>query len=398
MRKFQLSKQYRFTTTEDLNESDSTIAVQLKSGECYGLLDTASSECIIINDTMYQFLKQYETPKTLEEVAQFFATTFDSALDEVLPIVKKFFKEMTERGVILNPKKVERSETPEPYTTGTLIDHYRIEKNLSVNLPLEVYKATNTYNNQIVVLKLLRIPTHLSQKHIEVWRKKFRKEFKIQKILRGHPYICNLIELKLDYAVSEWIEGISLRRRLDEGVAPSALLRDSLLQQILETYAFMHYKNILHGDVHFSNILLSNDTMIKIIDFDLAHRLTKKKKSPSVRGGMPDFIPPENIRFDAFEIVKGKANYRTEVYQLGIIAYWMTYGKLPFGGDTWQDLATNILKNGIDFPTLSASGDPVSPKMKAFLEKSLAKKPKNRFTSAIEMNTAFKKIITKIRG
>ncbi len=393
MRKLQLSKQYRFTTADDLADSDTTLATQLKSGERYGLLDTASGECIIINNTMYQFLKQYETPKTLEEVAQFFATTFDSTLQEVLPIIKQFFKEMKERGVILNPEKVENFEIIKPYTNGTLVDHYRIEKNLSTNLPLEVYKATDTRNEQLVIIKLLRIPTHLSQKRANEWRKKFRKEFKIQKILRGHLHICQLLDLKLDYAVSEWVEAISLRRRLDEGVAPASPLRDMLLQQIIDAYAFMHHKNILHGDVHFSNILLSNDTTIKVIDFDLAHRLTDKKDSPSVRGGMPDFIPPENIHFNAFEIVKGKANFRTEVYQLGIIAYWMTYGQLPFTGDTWQELATNILEKDIDFPTLSASGDPVSPKMKAFLEKSLAKKAKNRFASAVKMNTAFKKII-----
>ncbi len=385
MRKFQLSKQYRFTTEGDLNESDTTIATQLKSGERHGLLDTASGECIIINSTMYLFLKEYETPKTLKEVAHFFAAAFESKFEEVLPIVKQFFKEMKERGVILNPKKVEYSEIPQPYNAGTLIDHYRIEKNLSTNLPLEVYKATDTRTEQLVILKLLRIPTHLSQKRAVQWRKKFRKEFKIQKILRGHSNICNLIDLKLDYAVSEWIEGMSLRRRLDEGIALPAAIRDTLLQQIIEAYAFMHQKNILHGDVHFSNILWLNDTSIKVIDFDLAHQLTKRKKFASVRGGMPDFIPPENIHFHAFEIVKGKANYRTEVYQLGIIAYWMTYGKLPFIGDTWQELATDILKKDIDFPTLSASGDAVSPKMIVFLQKSLAKKPKNRFDSAMEM-------------
>jgi eukaryotic-like serine/threonine-protein kinase len=393
MKKFQLSKQYRFTTADDLADSSSTITAQLKNGERYGLLDTASGECIIINETMYQFLKQYETPTTLEEVAQFFAATFDSTLQEVLPVVKQFFKEMKERSVILNPQKVERYEIIKPYTVGTLVDHYRIEKNLSINLPLEVYKATDTRNEQLVILKLLRIPTHLSPKQTTEWRKKFRKEFKIQKILRGHPNICQLLDLKLDYAVSEWIEAISIRRRIDEGVALTAALRDVLLGQIIDAYAFMHYKNILHGDVHFSNILLSNDTTIKVIDFDLAHRLTDKKDSPSVRGGMPDFIPPENIHFNAFEIVKGKANYRTEVYQLGVITYWLTYGKLPFIGDTWQDMATNILKEDIDFPTLSASGDPVSPKMVDFLKKSLAKKAKNRFTSAVEMNKAFKKLI-----
>ena len=392
MKKYQLSRQYRFTTDEDINESDTTIAAQLKSGERYGLLDTFSGECIIINSTMYLFLKEYETPKTLDEVAHFFAETFDSTLDEVRPIVKQFFTEMKERGVITDPQKVEDFEVINPYKPGTLIDHYLIEKNLTVNLPLEVYKATDTRNNQLVILKLLRIPTNLSQKRVTQWRKKFRKEFKIQKILRGHPHICHLLNLQLDYAVSEWIEGISLRRRLDEGVAPSVTLQKELLQQIIDAYAFMHHKNILHGDVHFSNILVSSRKDIKVIDFDLSHRLTEKHKSPSVCGGMADFIPPENINFNAFDIVKGKANYRTEVYQLGIIAYWITYGQLPFKGVTWQELATNILTKDIDFPPLSPSGNVVALKMIAFLKKCLEKKPKNRFASAKKMNKAFKKI------
>ena len=392
MKKYQLSKQYRFTTDEEINDSDSEIAAQLKRGEQFGLLDTASSECILINSTMYLFLKEFETPKTLEEVGHFFAKIFDSTSEEVRPIVKQFFAEMKEQGIITDPQTVENFEVVNSYSPGTLIDHYRIEKNLTVNLPLEVYKATDTSNNQLVILKLLRIPERLPSKQVLKWRKKFRKEFKIQKILRGHPHICHLIDLQLDYAVSEWIEGISLRRRLDEGVAPSVDLQKKILGQIIDAYAFMHHKNILHGDVHFSNILVLDNDDIKIIDFDLAHLLTDKHKSPSVRGGMADFIPPENINFSAFDIVKGKANYRTEVYQLGIIAYWITYSQLPFKGDTWQELATNILTKDIYFPLLSPSGDPVSPKMVAFLKKCLEKKPKNRFASAEKMNKAFKKI------
>ena len=220
MKKYQLSRQYRFTTDEDINKTDSAIATQLKSGECYGLLDEASSECIIINSTMYLFLKEYETPKTLDEVAQFFSETFDSTLDEVRPIVKQFFTEMKEQGVLTDSQQVEDFEVVNPYLPGTLIDHYRIEKNLTVSLPLEVYEATDTRNNQLVILKLLRTPSFLPPKGIAQWRKRFRKEFKIQKILRGHPHICHLLDLQPDYAVSEWIEGISLRRRLVEGVAP----------------------------------------------------------------------------------------------------------------------------------------------------------------------------------
>ena len=397
MKKHQLSRQYRLTTPQDIGDKDDALTAQFKQGALFGLVDTASGDCVVINSTMHLFLKAYETPKTLDEITDFFASAFGSTPQEVRPITQPFFKEMKKRGVLLAPKAGKRIEIIEPYPVGSLIDHYRIEEILSVNLPLEVYKVTDVQKQQPAILKILRMPAHLSQKKQKKWRKTFKKEFTIQKILmahpetigRGHPHICALLDLKPDYAVLGWIDGISLRRRLAEGEGLDATLRDVLLSQILGSYAFMHDKKILHGDVHANNILLSDNAHIHIIDFDLAHRLTHKGTLPRIRGGVPEFIPPENIRFDAFDIVKGKANYRTEVYQLGIVAYWATFGKMPFTGDTWQDLATDILNKEIDFCGLSSRGEAVSPHMSQFLKKSLDRNPKNRFASAKEMNAFF---------
>lgn len=393
MRKYQLSRQYRLTTAEDIADTESATTVQLKKGDIYGLLDSASGECLIVNSTMHLFLTQYQTPKTLQEVAIVFAELYHATTHEVLPIVEQFFKEMKERGVIVSLKVSEKFEIITAYPVGTLMDGYRIEENLSVNLPLEVYKATDTKTDKPVILKMLRIPTHLSDKWRTQWREKFRKEFDSQKILRGYSHICQLIDLTPDYAVLEWAEGISLRRRLAEGAPLDTVLREQLLVQLIDSYAFMHTKNILHGDVHARNILVSEANQIKIIDFDLAHQLTETNAFPPVRGGAAEFVPPENVRFDAFNIVKGKANYRTEVYQLGIIAYWMTYGKVPFTGDVWQDLATNILNKKIDFPLVSNNNDALSLDMRAFLKKCLAKNPKTRFASANEMAMALKQLL-----
>ena len=393
MRKYQLSQQYRLTTAEDIADTESATTTQLKQGDIYGLMDAASGECLIVNSTMHLFLTQYATPKTLQEVALVFAELYHATPQEVLPIVESFFKEMKERGVIVSLKASEKFEIITSYAVGTLIDGYRMGENLSVNLPLEVYKATDTKTDKPVILKMLRMPTHLSDKLRAQWRENFRKEFAIQKILRGHPHICQLIDLTPDYAVLEWAEGMSLRRRLAEGAPLNTALRAQLLIQIIDSYAFMHSENILHGDVHARNILVSDTHQIKIIDFDLAHQLTETKAFPSVRGAAPEFVPPENVRFDAFDIVKGKANYRTEVYQLGIIAYGMTYGKVPFAGDVWQDLATNILNKEIDFPLVSHKNDALSLEMRSFLKKCLAKNPKNRFASANEMAIAFKQLL-----
>lgn len=399
MKKHQLSIQYRLTTPQDISDSDNTITTQLKQGEIYGLMDTASGDCVLITGTMHTFLKSFETPKTLEEVAEVLASNFNCTWQEVMPIAQQFLDDMKQRGVVLPIKAAERIEIIKSYDSGTLIDRYRIEENLSVNLPLEVYKATDLTTEQPVILKMLRLIKRLTPRRLIRWREIFRKEFAVQKILTGHPNICALLDLTPDYAVLEWIEGNSLRRRLAEGGPIDVELRETLLSQILETYAFMHSKNILHGDVHANNILLTKAGKIKIIDFDLAHQLNENNKLPNARGGVPEYIPPENISFDAFSIVKGKANYRTEVYQLGIIAYWMTYGKLPFTGDVWQDLANDILKKEIDFASLSSNfaslssnNEKISPQMILFLKKSLAKNPKNRFESAIEMNNAYQEL------
>jgi eukaryotic-like serine/threonine-protein kinase len=400
MRKYQFSQQYRLSTAEDIADTDTALTVQLKQGELYGLFDTTSGECVIINSTMYLFLKQYETPKTLDEVAAFFATEFDCTPKEVLPIVRPFLREMKERGVIVLPKAVKNMELISSYPVGTLMDQYRIEEKLATNLPLEVYKATDLKTEQFVILKVLRMPAALSKKRRQEWREMFSQEFFIQKILRGALHVCQLLDLKPDYAVLEWIEGNSLRHRLTEGDAIDAETRHLFLTQILESYAFMHKNNILHGDVHARNILVTKNNQIKIIDFDLAHQLTETGDFPPVRGGAPEFVPPENVQFDAFNIVKGEANFQTEVYQLGILAYWVIYGKPPFAGDTWEDLATAILTKAIDIPPLpkvsgsaiSISGDLVVPEMVAFLEKSLAKNPNDRFVSAETMCKAFTKI------
>jgi eukaryotic-like serine/threonine-protein kinase len=388
MRKYQLSKKYKLTIRNAIAPY-AAIEGQPNQNEEFLLLDTVSEELIVINQAMHLFLKEYETPKTLKEIAIVLASAFDSTPVEILPIAEQFLKDMKQRGVIVSPKMVERSEIIEPYAIGTLMGDYRIEAHLSSNLPLEVYKATQVQKEQPVILKVLRTPSQLSQKWREKWQTTFKKEFKIQQILRGHANICQLLNLQPDYAVLEWVEGITLRRRLVEGTPLDAQLRKALLSQILDSYAFMHKKGVLHGDVHARNILVSEDNRIKIIDFDLAHKLTKKNASPHMTGAMPEFVPPENVLFDAFNIVQGTVSPQTEVYQLGVIAYWITYGKLPFSNEVWQDMADDIVNKEADFTALASNGEPVSPDMVAFLKKSLDKKPKSRFKSAKEMKDVF---------
>jgi serine/threonine protein kinase len=300
---------------------------------------------------------------------------------------------MHERGVIITPKSAQNSEIITPYAIGSMVDSYRIDDLLSANLPLEVYKATDVKTKETVVLKVLRLSSKLSKKQREAAQESFHKEFLIQKLLRGCPTICQLIDLMPNYAVLEWFDSTSLRRRLADDQRIEATLRDNLLLQILDSYAFMHKRNILHGDVHARNILLSENNQIKIIDFDLGHFLKTKTDFPSIRGGAPEFIPPENVQFDAFEIVQGVANYQTEVYQLGIIAYWMTYGKVPFSGTTWQELGTDILTKAIDFPLTNKQGEKITLGMRLFLKKCLAKRPQNRFASAEEMRDDFSVIV-----
>jgi eukaryotic-like serine/threonine-protein kinase len=408
MLKYQISPYYKFIKPSQLIniEMESVEEIQkIRNEELFLLYNKYRNERLLVNPVIHTFLSYCSRPISFNTLSKKLAKAFGEDPDEVKPLVEDFLESMMSKRVIFDAEHVKAIKkylrNPEnvlhPLEKGTVIDQYVLTKLLSAHVPIEVHKAENMETNETVILKLLRIEAGLDEEIVRERVKNFMQEFRIMEKLNGHPNICNLEkhhEGDYFYGAIEFIEAISIRKRIQE-IKPMPTLYKCLnwYAQTLDAFAHIHHKGLLHGDVHTSNILLKNDSVIKIIDFDMAFHADLREDEPPIYGGAFEFIAPEKININAFEIAKEPADFHSEVYQLGLVGYFLLFKKLPFKGLTWEELAQNIIQNEVDFATENKE---ITPKMIVFLQKALNKTPNERFKDAIEMKAQWASILKEM--
>jgi serine/threonine protein kinase len=136
---------------------------------------------------------------------------------------------------------------------------------------------------------------------------------------------------------------------------------------------YAHNRHIIHGDVKFSNILIKDGTY-KISDWGLSK--LKTEESLSLSGATPSYAAPEQISRDF-----GKADERTDIYQLGTVFYALLTGKLPFKGDVFQIYTSTLTKKPVPPVKINANARPVND----IIMKCLNKNKEDRYASMEEL-------------
>jgi len=161
---------------------------------------------------------------------------------------------------------------------------------------------------------------------------------------------CQAIDLVLgeefNYIVMEYIKGYDLNS--DEVKKVNQKDKHNIFLKIIEAFSILHSHDLVHGDIHNSNILIvkKNDHnskfSIKVIDYGFS-------SSPSAintnHGGLTYFIPPERVQQNFIKkngISKYVPGAESDIYQLGLIGFYLYENYLPFRGETWHILAKNI--------------------------------------------------------
>ena len=143
---------------------------------------------------------------------------------------------------------------------GQRVGHYQVLKRIGKGGMGEVYLAEDTSLDRKVALKFLVPALQMD----EVAHKRFFREAKSSAAL-DHPYICSVHEVSQtdegqDFIVMEYVEGQTLRQRLDQGeISVKDTLRISL--EITEALQEAHNKGIIHRDLKPSNIMLTENDM-----------------------------------------------------------------------------------------------------------------------------------------
>lgn len=242
-----------------------------------------------------------------------------------------------------------------------------------------VYKAHDTVLNRTVALKVLSPHLFRNREYLE----RFRIEAQAQARLNG-PNIVTLYSMfdvpNSLVLVLEYIEGQTLAQRLHNEGHLSVAAAVWVFEQTLLGIDRAHRMGIVHRDLKPSNIFITLTREVKLMDFGVAKIMNND--GPTQVGsviGTLKYISPEQINGQ-------DADFRSDIYSLGITLYEAVTGTLPFNKKTEYEYMNAHLH---DAPPLPTSLNPKIPKeLENVILKAIAKDPNQRFQSPREFRNA----------
>ena len=271
---------------------------------------------------------------------------------------------------------------------GSFIGSYQLKKRIGVGAMGEVFLGEHPTLGKQVAIKVLRKEVSNDQELV----KRFFAEAQAISALR-HPNIVKALDLSVlpdgrAYYISEYLEGKSFLQFLQQKKRLDFFEAKPLIQQLLSALSAAHQKGIIHRDIKPANVFLTDevsDAQVKLLDFGIAKLQDKSGLAltgvsvPGVVLGTPAYMAPE-------QCTGKEVQPSSDLYSVGVMLFEMLTGSLPFGLlDDQKQMEAHVRQKP---PLLRGHLPNASPAIEAFLQKTLEKNPKHRFTSADEMLAA----------
>jgi len=265
---------------------------------------------------------------------------------------------------------------------AALHDVYHIERELGGGTASRLFLAVERGLERRVVIKVLS-PDAAS----EVSAARFKREISLAAHLQ-HPHILPVLRAgaheNLLYYVMPYLEGESLRHRLQrEGALP---IEDCLtiLREVADALAVAHAAGVVHRDVKPGNILLQGGHAV-LTDFGVARALEEARggrrlTDPGTAVGTPGYMSPEQA------VGESQVDARSDVYAVAIVGYEMLTGAPPFTGRTVQAVVAAHLSQA-PRPLREVRPD-VPGALADAIGRALAKDPADRFQTAAAFRDA----------
>ena len=276
----------------------------------------------------------------------------------------------------------------EKINIGDRISRYNLKSVIHTSEFIQEYEAIDDKLEREVTLKLINHSLQYSKESVDY----FLHEAKVLSLL-DHPNISKVLDFGIDsgyiFLVSEKAKGIDLATWAD--IQHDWREAVTLVQQIADAMAYAHEKGIIHRDLKPENIVLNDNGQPILHDFSLV-RIIEDEETKDLTGthvglGSPEYISPE----------QGKgygADYRSDIYSLGVILFELTTGQKPF-------IADNSMEYVIQHVTI-APPDPqkinsnIPKKLSKIILKALEKDVGDRFQSMNELKQALEPFVIRI--
>ncbi|HZU85040.1 MAG TPA: serine/threonine-protein kinase [Polyangiaceae bacterium] len=262
---------------------------------------------------------------------------------------------------------------------------YRLEEVVGHGGMGSVWRATHTGLGEQVAVKLVSANFVRSSEAL----RRFDTEAKAAARLRSRhvPQVFDngVLEDGTPFLVMELLHGESLAARIARAGPIPLPETISILEQCCRALTRAHSLGIVHRDIKPENVYLAQSVdddgyIVKVLDFGIAKvtsSLAEDGRSSTRTGtllGTPLYMSPEQAR--GLRTVDS----RTDLYSLGLVAYTMLSGRLPFGGETLGELLLQICAEPL--PSLRAVAPGLPPAIEAWFQKACARLPDDRFPSA----------------
>jgi serine/threonine-protein kinase len=277
-----------------------------------------------------------------------------------------------------------------PLSPGQLLLHYRVVDKIAQGGMGEVWRAVDTRLHREVAVKV--IPDHLGSDPDALAR--FEREARAVAAI-SHPNILALYDVGRDgnisYAVTELLEGATLRDRLaGESLPPPLVLEFAI--QIAQGLASAHARGVIHRDLKPENIFITTEGQLKLLDFGLARfpseavtvdgvlvdEAAATRATPTIPGtvlGTPGYMSPEQVRGEATDA-------RSDLFSLGSVVYEMLTGQRAFRGRSIPDILSAVLN---EEPPMTEGRSNLEAAIQNVVRRCLRKRPEERYASAREV-------------
>lgn len=207
---------------------------------------------------------------------------------------------------------------------GTQIDGYTILRQLHGNHRSHIYLAKAPDGGKVA----LKLPASEIREDKDALRRFVMEEWIARRLSSPHLLAApSGGERSGLYVVTEYIEGQTLRQWMHDTPNPDLEQVRDILEQIIQGLRALHRREMLHQDLRPENIMITRDGVVKLIDYGAAYVAGVQEAAPALDQsilGTLQYTAPEYFSNDS-------VNWRSDLFSLGVIAYEMLTGTLPYG-------------------------------------------------------------------
>lgn len=338
----QMTRDHRVTTPEGKSYLNRAMGIEPHLNvDCRRFQIQVGDVFLLTTDGVHEFVPRVELKKTLQEY-------HDDLQAGAEAIVRSASENQSDDNLTCQIVRIESLPLasdqelarknanipfPPPLEPGMILDGYRVEKELHASKRTQIYIATDTLNDEPVILKTPSVnfeddPVYIEHFLHEEWAGKRLNHQNVLKVVNTNR------EKKWIYYVTEYIDGCTLREWIESNPRADVRKAIAIVEQIAKGLRAFHRMEMLHQDLKPENIMIDKSGTVKIIDFGSVRIAGIVETQPQLEKdsllGTRNYSAPE-------QQIGQRGDVRSDLFSLAVITYEILTGALPFGQEMPED-------------------------------------------------------------